>query len=321
MVGFDSKAKEQLSHGWIMLSAAVAGALSRFISQPLDVLKIRFQLQVEPITNKSAVSKYKTLRQAFLVVWREEGLRGLWGGHNPGQLLSIIYATTNFTVFELLTRFSHEQLGLNRSGAVNFVCGAGSGCAAVFCSYPFDVLRTRFIAQGAANVTYRSMINGLTSMVRKEGISAPFKGLSPALLQGGPLIGVSFATHSFVKTIFERYETLSKSADRLNLSGNVIAGGVAGFVSKASIYPLDLARRRLQFQGFQDSRIGYGQNFTCRNLVHCMQLTVAKEGVKGLFKGFVPSAVKTTLSTSLYFTIYEELCDFFSYVHTLDKVS
>jgi hypothetical protein len=59
-------------------AGALAGVVARFVVQPLDVLKIRFQVQVEPIqrgASAAAASKYTGLRQALSAIVREEGIR------------------------------------------------------------------------------------------------------------------------------------------------------------------------------------------------------------------------------------------------------
>ena len=62
-------------------AGALAGVVARFVVQPLDVLKIRFQVQVEPIRRGGAAavaqSKYTGLRQALASIVREEGIRVL----------------------------------------------------------------------------------------------------------------------------------------------------------------------------------------------------------------------------------------------------
>lgn len=49
MVGFDPGRKEKsVSSLQCGLCGAVSGVITRVVVQPLDVLKIRFQLQIEP---------------------------------------------------------------------------------------------------------------------------------------------------------------------------------------------------------------------------------------------------------------------------------
>lgn len=65
------------------IAGAFAGAAARFVVGPLDVLKIRFQVQIEPILRRQSSqtatldvigSKYTGLKQAFATVLREEGI-------------------------------------------------------------------------------------------------------------------------------------------------------------------------------------------------------------------------------------------------------
>ena len=63
-------------------AGAIAGAIARLVVNPLDVLKIRFQVQLEPISasqpvsaTASVLSKYTGLRQAFVTIVKEEGIK------------------------------------------------------------------------------------------------------------------------------------------------------------------------------------------------------------------------------------------------------
>lgn len=55
----------------------LAGA-TRLLAAPLDLIKIRFQVQPAPIANGHAEAKYAGLLQAVRSIYAEEGLRSFW---------------------------------------------------------------------------------------------------------------------------------------------------------------------------------------------------------------------------------------------------
>ena len=57
-------------------AGALAGAVARFVVGPLDVVKIRLQVQIEPIARSGiTTSKYTSLRQALTTIVKEEGIQ------------------------------------------------------------------------------------------------------------------------------------------------------------------------------------------------------------------------------------------------------
>ena len=52
----------------IAFSGAASGLITRALIQPLDVVKIRFQLQVEPIKRGMPASKYTSMTQAAVLI-------------------------------------------------------------------------------------------------------------------------------------------------------------------------------------------------------------------------------------------------------------
>ena len=84
MVGNASDAKKDKGNRAALdaTAGAIAGAIARLVVNPLDVLKIRFQVQLEPISasqpvtaTASVLSKYTGLRQAFVTIVKEEGIK------------------------------------------------------------------------------------------------------------------------------------------------------------------------------------------------------------------------------------------------------
>lgn len=72
-----------------LIAGCISGVVTRFITQPLDVVKIRTQLQSKDSFDKNpATSKwFSTTRKIFA----EEGVTAFWHGHNLGQVYISIY--------------------------------------------------------------------------------------------------------------------------------------------------------------------------------------------------------------------------------------
>ena len=69
-------ARSSLSPAEVSLAGAASGAITRLLCQPLDVAKIRLQLQAET----GGARKYSSLVELLVKLPREEGLRALWKG-------------------------------------------------------------------------------------------------------------------------------------------------------------------------------------------------------------------------------------------------
>ncbi|KAE8718495.1 Folate transporter 1 [Hibiscus syriacus] len=90
---------------------------------------------------------------------------------------------------------------------------------------------------------------------------------------------------------------------------NATAGAVAGFATVAAMYPLDIVRTRFQGRSlslalsvFNDGRV---TNFpTYKNTAHAIFTISRLEGLKGLYAGFLPAVLGSTVSWGLYFFFY-----------------
>lgn len=71
--------KQQKRLGLDAAAGALSGAISRFLVGPLDVVKIRFQVQLEPIGLETALTKrpphYHGFAHAFRTIVAEEGIK------------------------------------------------------------------------------------------------------------------------------------------------------------------------------------------------------------------------------------------------------
>lgn len=308
--------KSELKVYQAAFAGGASGAFTRAVAQPLDVLKIRFQLQIEPIQKGS---KYSSIFQALTSIVKEEGIYTLWSGHIPAQLLSISYGVLQFSVFETLTdlcRKADSHFYMNNKHWINFSNGAIAATVATVASFPFDTVRTRLIAEQKTHKAYKGFIDAFSTMVKYEGTSALFKGLIPTLGQIAPHAGIQFAMYKLLTdnvlnniSFFQRDFNFSSKVET-TLCANLIAGSVAGFIAKTSIYPFDLVKKRMQIQGFQQHRQGFGKQMYCNGLLDCVKITITEEGFQALFKGYWPSMLKAVLVSALHFAAYDEIKHF-----------
>ncbi|KAG5334044.1 TPC protein, partial [Acromyrmex charruanus] len=296
-----------------LLDHAIAGAASGFITrllcQPLDVIKIRFQLQVEPIS-RYHVSKYKSISQAVLLILREEGSTALWKGHVPAQLISITYGMGQLYSYNVFLKMLQRVPQIEEwHHTTHFVAGVGAGCVGTIVSFPFDTMRTRLVAQSNNHRVYNGILHSCRQVIKNlifQLIKSPrvfFFGLLPTLLQIAPQTGLQFTFYEFFKDLYKRHISDTDTG----FHNSMLSGSAAGFVAKTIVYPFDLAKKRLQIQGFQHGRKEFGKFFQCNGLLDCLKVTVKEEGVQGLFKGLVPSQIKAATTTALHFTIYEQV--------------
>lgn len=88
-----------------------------------------------------------------------------------------------------------------------------------------------------------------------------------------------------------------------------MSGSLAGLVAKTAIYPFDLAKKRMQIQGFEEGRRSFGMIFHCKGLTDCLIKIYQLEGLPGYFKGLSASLIKAVATTALHFSSYEMICD------------
>ncbi|XP_019398083.1 PREDICTED: mitochondrial thiamine pyrophosphate carrier [Crocodylus porosus] len=308
MVGYDPQA-ESVPAAAAALAGSASGLVTRALISPLDVIKIRFQLQIEQLSSSHPLAKYHGIVQAARRISREEGWAAFWKGHVPAQLLSISYGAVQFVAFECLTELVHTATPYNaRDFSVHFVCGGLSACTATMAVQPLDTLRTRFAAQGEPKV-YRNLRHAVQTMYKTEGPLTFYRGLTPTVIAVFPYAGLQFSSYNILQQMYEWViPAEEKNAGNLR---NLVCGSCAGVMSKTLTYPFDLFKKRLQVGGFEQARAAFGQVRTYKGFMDCAAQIVQEEGPSGFFKGLSPSLLKAAFSTGFTFFWYELFLNLF----------
>ncbi|CAK7567378.1 MAG: mitochondrial thiamine pyrophosphate transporter [Sporothrix epigloea] len=328
MSGKSGRLQDEGSKSQVVIAGGMAGLIARFIVAPLDVVKIRLQLQSHSLSDPLLLSRqdirggpiYKGTLSTMRHIFAHEGVAGLWKGNVPAELLYVCYSAAQFTAYRAashgLQNF-HAATGLAPHPHVDtFVAGASAGAAATAATYPLDLLRTRFAAQGTDRV-YSNLRAAVRDIARDEGMQGFFRGLGPALLQIAPYMGSFFACYESLKPamgyVAERFldTTVGASAAVGTGAGSAAAGVVAAVMAKTFVFPLDLVRKRIQVQGPTRSRYIH-KNIPVYNsgVVRAIQTILRTEGVRGLYRGLVVSLVKAAPANAITVWTYERVLNF-----------
>ncbi|EAA29641.1 hypothetical protein GE21DRAFT_1626 [Neurospora crassa] len=313
MSGKAERLKDEGSRLQVTAAGATAGLISRFVIAPLDVVKIRLQLQHHSLSDPLLHQRraeiigggpvYKGTLPTIRHILRTEGLTGLWKGNIPAELLYVSYAAVQFTTYRSITQFLQAAFPKDQNKQLppsveSFIAGASAGGVATAVTYPLDLLRTRFAAQGVERV-YPSLVQALKTIYASEGVTGYFRGLGPGLAQIIPYMGTFFCV----------YETLRPRLSKLELpysSGSAVAGVLASVMAKTGTFPLDLVRKRIQVQGPTRGMYVH-KNIPVYDggMVKTVATIVRREGVRGLYRGLTVSLFKAAPASAVTMWTYE----------------
>ncbi|KAL9378587.1 hypothetical protein Peur_029922 [Populus x canadensis] len=205
---------EKLSPGLHLASAAEAGALVCFCTNPIWLVKTRLQLQ-NPLHQ---TRRYSGFYDALKTIMREEGWRALYKGIVPSLFLVFVllqqvsHGAVQFTAYEELRKVIVDYKAKQRKedcksadtdllNSVDYaVLGGSSKIAAIILTYPFQVIRSRLQQRPSMEGIPRYMDSWhvMKATARFEGFRGFYKGITPNLLKNVPASSITFIVYENV---------------------------------------------------------------------------------------------------------------------------
>mgnify|MGYP003385917982 CR=1 FL=1 len=278
------------------LSAQVAACFTN----PIDVIKIRLQLQGEQaiVTAGAGSTKASGLLGMFVKVIREEGPLSLWKGIVPSLLREITYSSFRLGAYEPIRNMflnKHEIDSGHSPLWKKFVAGATTGAVGSGLANPIDLIKVRQQASISSDKPCTFRMFG--DIWRQEGLRGMCRGIVPTMQRGGLLTATQLGTYDHIKHYILDLGVLSEGT-LLHFTSGCIAGLAVALVTS----PVDTIRTRLMNQPVVD---GKGQLYA--GSIDCLMKTARVEGPLAIYKGFTAQWLRVGPHTTISLVCFEFL--------------
>jgi len=271
--------------GYPFWFGGTASCFATLFTHPLDLIKVRLQMQGNTGVRLNMLSMFRH-------VAKTDGLMGLYRGLSAAQLRQLTYSMTRFGVYEALKdRFTK---GDKKPSFLTLVAMASaSGFVGGVVGNPGDILNVRMQHDAALppeqRRQYKHAIDGFMRMAREEGIGSLWRGVWPNSSRAVLMTVGQLATYDIFKRLLLEHTSLQD-----NLTTHFTASFMAGFVATTICSPVDVIKTRVMGSTEHKSLIR-----------HVSDISKA-EGLRWMFKGWVPSFIRVGPHTILTFLFLEQ---------------
>lgn len=285
-----------------LIAGGGAGMMEALVCHPLDTIKVRMQLSRR--ARVPGAPKRGFVRTGVEIVKKETPL-GLYKGLGAVMTGIVPKMATRFTSFEMYK----QALADTNTGVVSargtFLAGLAAGVTeAVVVVTPMEVIKIRLQAQHHSMADpldvpkYRNAAHALYTVVKEEGVSALYRGVSLTALRQGTNQAVNFTAYSYFK---ETLKSLQPQFADTNLPSwqTTFIGLVSGAMGPLSNAPIDTIKTRLQRSPAEPGTSAW------KRITVIAGEMFKQEGVHAFYKGIVPRIMRVAPGQAVTFTVYE----------------
>ncbi|KAH0454060.1 hypothetical protein IEQ34_018384 [Dendrobium chrysotoxum] len=195
------KKNEPPSYKSVALGGFGTGALQSFLLSPVELVKIRLQLQTLNHHHHSRGESEGPLTIAKRIL-QTEGLHGIYRGFSITILRDAPAHAVYFWSYEYAREHMHPgcRKRADESFGTMLIAGGLAGVASWVCCYPLDVVKSRLQAQSQPRGSqppprYNGIIDCFQKSVREEGYSVLWRGLGTAITRAFVVNGAIFSAY------------------------------------------------------------------------------------------------------------------------------
>jgi solute carrier family 25, member 39/40 len=267
---------------------------------------------------------------------RNEGPTTLWRGLTPTLAMAVPGNVIYFTGYDWL-RYSHMSpiKRLTNDTYAPLVAGSIARVAAGIVVSPIEMFRTRMQATaGHANNVFKDTFSGLRVMTQTQGYTSLWRGLTLTMWRDVPFSGFYWWGYEALRNqltdarevargkMLDSQRSMTSSRGVQNhethattFVDSFIAGAGSGAVASVVTTPFDVGKTRQQVYRHAGDDGGAPAQKTSikpgvvspeeRSMPRFLYHIFKEEGVRGLFKGWVPRCLKVAPACAIMISSYE----------------
>lgn len=288
-----------------MVGGLAGGIVSTVVLHPLDLIKIRFQVNDGSNLAKQRQT-YTGVVDAFGRIIKTNGFKGLYQGVTPnlagsGSSWGLYFFSFNFIKHSM--RDYQNVTSLSAGG--HLLAGALAGVFTLSLTNPVWVVKTRMCLQTLPasmsspvvnEVHYSGVLDGLKKLYQQEGLRGYYRGFVPGLF-GVSHGALQFMAYEELKKLRSTY-TGRPVDSKLNSFEYIVMAALSKVFAVVTTYPYQVLRSRLQDAQFVEEYNG---------MIDVFRKILRKEGSFGFYKGMVPSLLRVTPACCITFLVYENI--------------
>ncbi|KAM7515769.1 hypothetical protein LguiA_005352 [Lonicera macranthoides] len=305
------------------VEGGIASIIAGCSTHPLDLIKVRMQLQGESgAPNPSVQTRPSLAFQAAaapgkihlhappprvgpvavgIQIVKQDGARALFSGVSATMLRQTLYSTTRMGLYDVLKQKWTDPVTGNMPLPSKIGAGLIAGGIGAAVGNPADVAMVRMQADGrlpsAQRRNYKSVIDAITRMAKSEGITSLWRGSSLTVNRAMLVTASQLASYDqFKETI------LGNGLMKDGLGTHVTASFAAGFVASVVTNPVDVIKTRVM-----NMKVEPGAPPPYAGAIDCAVKTVTAEGPMALYKGFIPTISRQGPFTVVLFVTLEQV--------------
>uniref|UniRef100_A0A8C9IKS9 Solute carrier family 25 member 48 n=1 Tax=Piliocolobus tephrosceles TaxID=591936 RepID=A0A8C9IKS9_9PRIM len=165
----------------LLLASMVAGVVSVGLGGPVDLIKIRLQMQTQPFQDANLGLKSKAVASGeqpayqgpvhcITTIVRNEGLAGLYRGASAMLLRDVPGYCLYFIPYVFLSEWITPEACTGPSPCAVWLAGGMAGAISWGTATPMDVVKSRLQADGVYLNKYKGVLDCISQSYQKEGL-------------------------------------------------------------------------------------------------------------------------------------------------------